>query len=397
MNIFKKKTFGFYRLSAGTTCIKEFFLMRKPYLQDKSLIKIACLVIFLHCCLLIFGIFVSPSKSIISQAIPTRLVVQTIKLSPPAVKVVNPIPPKAVKAVEEPVPVIEEEISEEEDVQEEISEAEEELVPVAPTKTKEFQEKEIEISANNSLKEEKPLPAQTDISPKTPQKKPLTKEEKKTIPKKNEIVKAVPKKSANPKIAKAAPVKGKILTSKVTKPTQSKISAPKDQKKTVAKKNEVAEKKNEVDQQAKKIRQQQLLAQAQEKIAKITQNRDKSTSKVSGGNISLSSLPKAITALHIDALPGTDLPQWNDREISYRDELASRLKLGLHLPEYGDVKVKMTLNRSGKIINIAVLSTESISNKKYVEKTLPALTFPSFGSNFGDAQEYTFSITLSNE
>ena len=86
-----------------------------------------------------------------------------------------------------------------------------------------------------------------------------------------------------------------------------------------------------------------------------------------------------------------------DHEVSYRDELANRLKLLLRLPEYGEVKVKLTIERSGKIAKVLIISSESSANRKYIEKTLPGLTFPQFGTRFGDVDQYTFSITLGNE
>lgn len=133
-----------------------------------------------------------------------------------------------------------------------------------------------------------------------------------------------------------------------------------------------------------------LLAKAQEKIAKIHSTKD----KISSNALSQSS------KLQVPAL--SDI-KWNksdeelsDREMDYREELASRLKLLLRLPEYGDVKIKLTLKRAGSVSKVVIVSSESESNKKYVEKALLGLTFPPFGNNFPGIDDYTFSITLSN-
>ena len=67
------------------------------------------------------------------------------------------------------------------------------------------------------------------------------------------------------------------------------------------------------------------------------------------------------------------------------------------MPEYGDIKIKLTLNRQGKVTKIIVTSSASVANRQYIEKVLPSLTFPVFGAPFGDAKDYTFTITLSNE
>jgi len=69
----------------------------------------------------------------------------------------------------------------------------------------------------------------------------------------------------------------------------------------------------------------------------------------------------------------------------------------LRLPDYGDVKVNLTLDRTGKVFKISVINAESVANRKYIEKALPEMSFPEFGTNFASAAEYTFAITLSNE
>jgi hypothetical protein len=87
---------------------------------------------------------------------------------------------------------------------------------------------------------------------------------------------------------------------------------------------------------------------------------------------------------------------FDDQEISYRDEIAARLKLCLRLPEYGDVKLKLTLGQAGNVAKLVIESAESKTNRQYVEKTLPCLTFPALG-HFGGGADHTFLITLSNE
>jgi colicin import membrane protein len=162
------------------------------------------------------------------------------------------------------------------------------------------------------------------------------------------------------------------------------------------KKKQEAEKREQAQQKAQKEgKEQQLLAKAQERIAKIAKSHDKGSSNKLGDAVTYS-FPSTL-ALNIDAISDIDGVSLSRKEISYRDELASRLKLLLRLPEYGDVKVKLTLKRSGRVANVMIVHAESMANHKYIEKTLPSLVFPSFGSDFGDAKEYTFSITLSNE
>lgn len=171
---------------------------------------------------------------------------------------------------------------------------------------------------------------------------------------------------------------------------------------------ETAKKKKELDalkkkqEEAKKAellaenQRQQKFTEAQERIAKIGGSRDKIAAK--SANPTLSSAPRAITSLEVDSLSNlkgeTSLSHY---EMSYREELAGRLKLLLRLPEYGDVKVNLTLDRTGKVAKVAIVNADSVINRKYIEKTLPGLSFPAFGTNYASAAEYTFSITLSNE
>ena len=74
-----------------------------------------------------------------------------------------------------------------------------------------------------------------------------------------------------------------------------------------------------------------------------------------------------------------------------------KLRRLLRLPEFGDVKLKLTLERSGKIANVSVLSAQSSLNRTYIESTLPTLKFSDFGKNFSGQSQYTFVINLTNE
>ena len=147
---------------------------------------------------------------------------------------------------------------------------------------------------------------------------------------------------------------------------------------------------------AERERQQKLVAAAQERMAKITGSRDTTASKSTGKGFS--SLPHAIASLEIDSLSTlSGGPSLSPHEMTYREEIAARLKLLLRLPEYGDVKVNLTLDRTGKVFKIAIVNSESAANRKYIEKVLPEMSFPGFGTNFASAPQYTFAITLSNE
>lgn len=148
--------------------------------------------------------------------------------------------------------------------------------------------------------------------------------------------------------------------------------------------------------EAVKAKQRALLQSAQENIAKIEQTRDKIKQAKAGSSSGVTN-PRTIGTLQIDARFNDDGGELTYQEKGYHEELATRLKLLLRLPDYGEVKVKLTLDRSGRFSNVIILSSESDKNRKYIEKTLPALTYPGFGKNFGDLPQHTFVIILSNE
>lgn len=128
-----------------------------------------------------------------------------------------------------------------------------------------------------------------------------------------------------------------------------------------------------------------LLSQAQAKIANIQ-----------GATTSLKRSELKVPEYHPVATIASEEGQ-SSGELSYRDELACRLQLLLKLPESGTVQIKLTLSKTGKFVKLTIANSPSGANRKYIEKTLPSLTLPSFGDQFGGAAEHTFSITLTSD
>lgn len=385
--------------------------LRPAQSRDYSLLLISGTVIFLHLVLLLWALLVVPenrSKSI--SPIPKRFVVQTVALTPQNFVRINEepiaamLPPSIEKPVEnlpmkqenleivpDPKPVEKTELPLEktEAAVPEISPVIEKKIENQPTSN----EIPLQPPPKSPLKLEEPKASTETPKPKAPLPKKIE-------PSKNPAKPPAPIKK--PSISsekpielkeKSKPVPKEKLPEKKPKEVSPVKTAPTIEEKAAAE----LKKKKEQEQIALKARQKELLAQAQEKIAKIAQSRDKvSPSKLLEGTAP--ALPTAITSLQIDAFSidgGTS--SLSDGEITYRDELAGRLKLLLRLPEYGEVKIKLTLECAGKVVKVVVVSAESAANRKHIEKMLPSLTFPSFGAHFGDAQQYTFSITLSNE
>lgn len=84
-------------------------------------------------------------------------------------------------------------------------------------------------------------------------------------------------------------------------------------------------------------------------------------------------------------------------KMSYQEELISRLKLLLKLPEYGLLKLKLTLGKAGNVTKIEILSSTSALNRKHVEKTLPTLSFPPLGRAADKSGTLTLNLTLSSD
>lgn len=392
---------------------------------------ICSVVIAVHGLFMLWAFLAEGMPKTVIQPPARRLVVQTIALNPgrppsPSIKL-QPLPPLeeepleliAVKVDEKDIelePVIVE-TQKRDEPESEIPKTKEEEPPL-----KESKKNEVVINEEISPPKAVPLPAQSPEKPsppkhkpkeikprvvspvkKTPVKKPKSSDvpAKKEVPKKPEPakkekvdIKSPPPPRSPPPPPPPSPPPPPPLPAAKSHGYAAKANADKEKAKIAA-----AEKQKKIDaeQQAVKIRQQKLLSQAQESIAKIDKSRDKVALAKSSSSGSSFSSPGAISSLQIDALPEGGGQKLSDHEISYRDELAGRLKLLLKLPEYGEVKVKLTLERSGKVAKVVVVAAESAANRKYIEKTIPTLTFSAFGSNFDHAAQFTFSVTLTND
>jgi colicin import membrane protein len=343
--------------------------------QSPSLLLIGGLVVAAHLILLAASTLWTGAPP---PPVPVRLIVKTVQLNPQVTQLIAAMPEPA-KPVVAPEPEL-------------IPQPDPEPVPVLPAPDPE-PEPEKPQPTPQPLPEPKPKPLAT--------KKPEKKEGKPAPakPKPKPVAQKTPEKKKPPKqeIAKAPPKKETPPPKKTPpKPSAEEIARKEAEKAERAKKaaEEVAAREAEAKARAEKIaKQNALLDKAKQSIAKVkTGYEGKEVAAVD-----LSGL-KTIEALHIDALPTTgSVSDFSQREVGYIDELVSRLKLSLRLPEYGDVKIKLTLERSGKVAKLEIVKQSSEANKKYVEKKVPALTFPPFGNNFGAEGTYTFLITLSNE
>jgi colicin import membrane protein len=325
-------------------------------LKEPSWKAIFLFVLIIHAGLILWLSAVSTLKPIPAPlpAPAKRISIKTVLLQPKlVVEEKAPLPPAV---TEEPAP-IESVLIEEKPLVESHVHIEPETAP------------EI-IAEPTFIEPPKPLPKTPHV---TPVRKTLPKPVKK-LPQSKKVVSPVKK-----PIAKAA----RIL--KKTPPVKPK-SKPAIAKTKPAKKSPA----NKIDE--KKLQQQRtLLSRAKENMKKVA-----SGNLLADVALAAVATPQKIEALQSDALLIDTPTVLNSQEISYRDELAHRLKLLMKLPEYGELQLKLTLDRSGKVVTVKILQSASKSNRTHVEKILPTLKMPAFGKNFGNQAEYTFSITMSN-
>lgn len=78
---------------------------------------------------------------------------------------------------------------------------------------------------------------------------------------------------------------------------------------------------------------------------------------------------------------------------SYQETLASYLQEVLDLPEYGAVKIKLRIDRGGKLLESEIISSENRKNSEFLKNRLQELAFPCF--NDFDTRENSLTFTIS--
>ncbi len=242
----------------------------------------------------------------------------------------------------------------------------------------------------------KPIPSPSIKKEHSPDKIVIS--PKKTIPQTGLKINHAPpnptKKTAEPikKTTQSKTIKSKKVEENEKKQQQEKIEAEKKRQQEIATIQETARQKEQI-----------LLAKAKEKLAKVNETRDKISSSSANSpkiDLDMSLLPKELGNLQVDTLPIIEIGgnNWEGvKESNYVDEVAYRLKIALRLPDYGTVKIKLTLDRTGKVIKVETMHSESMKNKSYIESKVPTLLFPPFGQRFQGASQNTFIISLQND
>lgn len=157
-------------------------------------------------------------------------------------------------------------------------------------------------------------------------------------------------------------------------------------KKSVAQKKEIPTKAKPLPKQKKKpeftAKQENLLKELDQSIAKIEQNAD----KVYSGKEQTAPLA---SVLHIEETNESIDPSWSEKVAFFLEE-------ELKLVEYGNVKMKLSIDAYGKVVKIETLDSESPINETYLQNTLSKLTFPFYGGA-KPPKTQTITITFCHE
>jgi hypothetical protein len=189
-------------------------------------------------------------------------------------------------------------------------------------------------------------------------------ESKPTIAVKNHVVVHTLKPPPTKVQSKPVAAPKKSTPKKVTPASPPKVAAKPTQKKSIA--TEKNDKKP-----------------AKEKSAPVTKIEPKEEKQYPEIKLDV---PAPVGNLVIDHGPGPV------SQLSSSDALIDFLHQSLHLPEFGEVKIEVTLTREGVVKKLVVLKAENAKNKGYLEREIPNLKFPRIHEN-----EKTYILTFCNE
>lgn len=81
---------------------------------------------------------------------------------------------------------------------------------------------------------------------------------------------------------------------------------------------------------------------------------------------------------------------------TYGAFLVAYLENSLDLPEYGNVKLELSIDRTGRLLTSQVLSSESDKNSEFLKNRLPELAFPCFNDFQIAENTLTFTVSFRN-
>ncbi len=173
-------------------------------------------------------------------------------------------------------------------------------------------------------------------------------------------------------VATSAPVSKKQPVASKPVPKKQVTTQPNPQKKQATsaapepKKNTSSVKKEVKKIEAPPAVSQDLARQLEESIAKIDKKRDNLWRE------DKRQTPSTFEPVHIDisSYEGSFTP-----DICV-ESLVSCLQEQLHVPDYGEVTVDVTIAQDGRVMRMIIVQAESEKNRQYIEQHLPHVRFP---------------------
>jgi hypothetical protein len=101
------------------------------------------------------------------------------------------------------------------------------------------------------------------------------------------------------------------------------------------------------------------------------------------------SIPQTITCK-------PEIESKSSQDTSYAENLIAMLTNHLDLPEFGSVKICLTLNSSGSVVAFKILEENSHKNSEFLKNRLHELTFPCFNDFEISDSELEFTIVFRN-
>ena len=83
-------------------------------------------------------------------------------------------------------------------------------------------------------------------------------------------------------------------------------------------------------------------------------------------------------------------------DMNFGDFLVQYLQNTLELPEYGEVKMEVTIDQGGHLTHLQILDSKSEKNAQFLKNRLPTLPFPCLNDFDIFEMKQTFTITFKN-
>ena len=128
---------------------------------------------------------------------------------------------------------------------------------------------------------------------------------------------------------------------------------------------------------AKKIKKKSTShSQKLKKVAKKTQALNTLSEQIH--NLDLSYTQEKKDSLEVPVLEQLKIDFSDQISTASEESLSSFFKKNLKLPEFGEIKIKLSTDHEGKVQKLEILQSNSKKNRAYLKNTLPELSFPCF-------------------